>query len=183
MPDGHRRTAVHDAIAPQWRQTMSSNRPLPSPFALPASEFNAFLFASIGEDDHGRPLSVVSALARLDIDPWQEAARLSGLPQGHAAATLDGLIQRLHPAGHWDQSETRRIAASLIELLPRPGAGVRPVEMNSRKRQKASPIAVVCLLLFALGAATLLGLSMNGTPRLDLRGSSPISNGPVLPSQ
>ena len=41
------------------------------------SDFNAFLYASIGEDRADGELSVVSALARLDVDPWQEAEKLS----------------------------------------------------------------------------------------------------------
>jgi hypothetical protein len=36
------------------------------------TEFDDFLFAPIGEDRNDMPLSVLSALARLDIDPWQE---------------------------------------------------------------------------------------------------------------
>ena len=70
------------------------------------------------------PLSVVSALARLEVDPWQEAARLADLPKELAAAALDGLIRRL-PAGGWDQAETRKIADRLIELLPRRTAAAR----------------------------------------------------------
>lgn len=45
------------------------------------SEFDDFLFAPIGEDKNDMPLSMLSALARLDIDPWQEAAELSRLPE------------------------------------------------------------------------------------------------------
>ena len=41
------------------------------------------------------PLSVVLALARLNLDPWQEAAELSELPKETAAATLETLIARL----------------------------------------------------------------------------------------
>ena len=33
------------------------------------SEFDAFLFAHIGEEKNGMLLSVLSALARLDLDP------------------------------------------------------------------------------------------------------------------
>jgi hypothetical protein len=44
------------------------------------SQFDDFLFAPIGEEENGMLLSVVSALARLDLDPWQEAASLTGLP-------------------------------------------------------------------------------------------------------
>ncbi len=63
-------------------------------------------------------LSVVSALARLDIDPWQEAARLSNLPKHLAAEAMGRLIGRL-PGGRWNQSDSARIAARLVELLPR----------------------------------------------------------------
>jgi hypothetical protein len=44
-------------------------------FAQLGPEFENFLFAPIGEDSNGMVLSVLSALARLDIDPWQEAAK------------------------------------------------------------------------------------------------------------
>jgi hypothetical protein len=40
------------------------------------SEFDNFLFAPIGNDRNGMVLSVVSALAQLDVDPWQEADEL-----------------------------------------------------------------------------------------------------------
>ena len=38
-------------------------------------EFDNFLFAPLGDDQNGPPLSVVSALAQLEVDPWQEALR------------------------------------------------------------------------------------------------------------
>jgi hypothetical protein len=126
---------------------------LPSPFSLPASEFNAFLFAPIGEQANGLPLSVVSALARLDLDPWQEAARLSDLPRESAAAALNGMIQRL-PAGTCDQSDTRTLAARLIELLPRRGAVTRSGEgMTGRERTSS---AFVWLIVAALATAAFI---------------------------
>jgi hypothetical protein len=51
------------------------------------SEFDDFLFAPIGEDRNDMPLSVLSALARLDIDPWHEAAELARLPGETATQT------------------------------------------------------------------------------------------------
>jgi hypothetical protein len=44
------------------------------------SEFDNFLLAPIGDDNNGMLLSVLSALARLDVDPWEEAAVLARLP-------------------------------------------------------------------------------------------------------
>jgi hypothetical protein len=44
---------------------------------LIGSEFDEFLGASICEDRNGTGLSVLSALARLDVDPWIEATSLA----------------------------------------------------------------------------------------------------------
>jgi hypothetical protein len=149
---------------------------LPSPFTLPQSRFNAFLFASVGTEGNGMTLSVVSALARLEIDPWQEAARLSELPRELAAAALDGLIRRL-PAGRWDPEEIRTIAARLIELLPRPDAGARSVEVHPGDRTKSRPPAVIWLLVIALGAALLFSVLANGAQHAnDLGGSTALTN-------
>ena len=68
---------------------------LPVRFSLLHSDLNDFLFASIGEEQNGVTLSVVSALTRLGVDPWEEAARLTPLPKARAAETLAKLIARL----------------------------------------------------------------------------------------
>jgi hypothetical protein len=54
-------------------------------------EFDQFLGASIGEDRNGTGLSVLSALARLDVDPWKEATSLARLPREAAAVRLTEL--------------------------------------------------------------------------------------------
>lgn len=56
--------------------------------------YGAFLFAVIGNDDKG-PLSVISALARLDIEPWDEATMLAQLPRHTAARRLALLLDRV----------------------------------------------------------------------------------------
>ncbi len=63
------------------------------------------------------PLSVLSALARLDIDPWQEADKLARLPGETATQRLASLIATLPdwPSMHLDNGT---IAARLIALLP-----------------------------------------------------------------
>lgn len=83
------------------------------------SEFEDFLYAAIGADGNESPLSVLSALARLNLDPWQEAAELSELPKAIAAARLERLIARL-PRGRWDEADLGVIADRLIALLPSP---------------------------------------------------------------
>jgi len=88
-------------------------------------EFDDFLFASIGEDPNGMRLCVVSALARLDLDPWHEAASLARLPVDAATRRLASLIAALP-----DQPSARRdsgpIAARMVMLLPRLASSVAP---------------------------------------------------------
>jgi len=128
---------------------------LPAEFSLLDSEFGDFLFATVGEEKAGMPLSVLSALTRLGIDPWLEAARLSDLPKDFAIATLSGVIARL-PVGRWELSETRGIAARLIEFLPERGsvAGADPVGAARRLRGPA-----VWLIFVILGAVAFLGMA------------------------
>jgi hypothetical protein len=85
-------------------------------------KFDPFLFASVGEEIDGVPLSVLSVLTRLDLDPREEAARLSHLTKEAAADQLASMIARLSDRS-WTLSETRRIADRLIERLPTSPAG------------------------------------------------------------
>jgi hypothetical protein len=82
------------------------------------SEFDDFLFAPIGEDRNGMLLSVLSALARLDVDPWQEAAELARLPGHVATQRMASLIAAL-PDWPSTQPDPGTIAARLVALLPR----------------------------------------------------------------
>ena len=86
-------------------------------FALGHSPYNAFLFAAVGEEQIGVPLTVLSALTRLGFDPWREAARLSDLPRETAARAFAVTIAML-PEGDWKASEAEAIAARLVNWLP-----------------------------------------------------------------
>lgn len=78
--------------------------------------FDEFLFASVCVDRGGHSLSVLSALARMDVDPWEEASRLAAMPNPSAVKTLAvALIQQKS----WPDSEAEAVAARLIQLLPR----------------------------------------------------------------
>jgi hypothetical protein len=91
---------------------------LRSEYSLGHSEFNDFLFAFVGEEKSGLQLTVLSALARLGFDPWEEAARLSELSQESATSALTEAIAGL-PEGDWKTSESRSIATRLVDRLPR----------------------------------------------------------------
>ena len=90
---------------------------LPRAYAPMFPEFDAFLFASVGEEVDGVPLSVLSALARLGLDPREEAARLARLTREAAVDQLARMIARLYDQ-RWSASEAWRIASGLVERLP-----------------------------------------------------------------
>jgi len=94
-------------------------------FTLGHSEYNTFLFASVGEEAAGVQLTVLTALTRLGLDPWQEAARLSDLPREAAARALAATIATL-PEGDWKVSEAGAIAARLVDCLPARSAPAVP---------------------------------------------------------
>jgi hypothetical protein len=89
--------------------------------SLQRSEFDDFLFAPIGDERNGMLLSVISALARLDLDPWLEAASLARMPKETATKRMTSLISAL-PDRTSAHRDPEAIAARLIALLPRPGA-------------------------------------------------------------
>jgi hypothetical protein len=82
------------------------------------SEYDDFLFSSIGEDRNGLMLSVASMLARLNLDPWHEAATFAGLPVGVATQKLTAHIAAL-PDQAFKQLDPAALASRLIALLPR----------------------------------------------------------------
>jgi hypothetical protein len=97
---------------------------LPARFSLLHSDLNDFLFAAVGDEANGMPLNVVSALTRLGVDPWDEAARLSTLPKAVAVATLAPMIARL-PICRPPRSDDWETSHRLVELLPARGQAAR----------------------------------------------------------
>ena len=80
------------------------------------SQYDAFLFASVCETDE-MTLSVLSVLARQDVDPWEEAARLAQLSRDQAISSLASKIWKSN-SERWSPSEAGVLAVRLIELLP-----------------------------------------------------------------
>ena len=114
------------------------------------SEFDNFLFASIAEDRNGTPLSVLSALARLNIDPWEEAAKLTRLPGETATQRLASLIAALS-----DERSARldpgTIAIRLVALLPpQAGSNIRSPKTLLDGGAATNSRAVIYWLLYVI---------------------------------
>jgi hypothetical protein len=122
---------------------------------------DSFLFASVGEEVGGIPLSVLSALAQLGLDPRNEAARLSNLTSEAAASQLGRLFARL-PNRSWTSSEIRGIASTLVELLPAAQSGGKKSDpITSATRGKLSPITSGHLIYMALALSGGISLRPN----------------------
>jgi hypothetical protein len=117
------------------------------------SQLDDFLLAPIGCEQNGMTLTVLSALARQDIDPWREAASLAEMPRESAALRMSSLIAELpeKPSGRLDPEA---IAARLVAHLPHQSA-VAPAPNKAVAR--ASAVNHSGLFIFLTLAAFLLG--------------------------
>jgi hypothetical protein len=123
--------------------------------ALDAS-FNDFLFATVCEERNDMPLTVVSALARLDLDPWTEAAELARMPADGAARRLTALLARVVsvPAAQTDRAT---LAARLVMLLPKPAkAGARGEAAAILGAPTFRALRLLCMIFMASIAVSLL---------------------------
>lgn len=146
-------------------------------YALGHSPYNDFLFASVGEEKTGQQLTVLTALARLGFDPWQEAARLSKLPQEVATRVFAVTIAAL-PEGDWKSSDSEAIAARLVNCLPGRSVhaipllpGLRPTADTERRSERdearKSPLATWLVLGVLAVAAVFLMFHLQADRNLE----------------
>jgi hypothetical protein len=127
-------------------------------YSLGHSPYKAFLFAAVGEEQVGVPLTVLSALTRLGFDPWQEAARLAGLPRETAARVFAVTIAML-PEGDWKASEAEAIAARLVNWLP--GQVPQAIPAVQYVEDKRTKLRIATALAWGVLAAALLFFTLH----------------------
>jgi hypothetical protein len=96
------------------------------------SEFDPFLYAPVGEERNGMLLSVLSALARLDMDPWQEAATLTKMPAQDATVRLASLLSSLP-----SDAATLLAPSTVLRLI-----ALLPKEPPSDRRSRETSVSV-----------------------------------------
>lgn len=152
-------------------------------FALKNSGLNEFLFAEVGTELNGSPLTVLSVLARLGQDPWAVAARWVKLPKAAAIDFLTSSISQM-PLSPKALVEAPATAARIVLLLPSP-------IQSPAHRQKHTPVIPKTLskwlpaVLFAvLGLGIAISL-LRPTPRVDAVGSlmQPLGGHPQAPTK
>src|SRR5579862_887634 len=99
-------------------------------------------------------LTVLSALARLGVDPWQESARLGQLSTENATQRLTLIISRL-PKGRWAPSDAGAIAARLVGLLPAKRTSF-PLSRDTVSPKPQVPSWLMTLLLVAAVGGSLM---------------------------
>lgn len=129
------------------------------------SDCDRFLFAPVGEDKNGYVVTVLSAFARLGLDPRKEASDLAGLSRPAARERLDRLLAGFLdvPAlrqGHWLTAE--RLASLLPEQM-RSGATLRDDGAPGGVRTKPElPVFWLLMILIAIVQILYFGLSGTG---------------------
>jgi hypothetical protein len=123
-----------------------------------SASFNDFLFATVCEERNGMPLSVISALARLDLDPWTEAAELSGMPTDSATRRLSSLLDGV-ANDRPTPPDRATIAARLVALLPAPAisgvaSGGHPAALRTALQRRMA--GFVWLIFLASMVASLM---------------------------
>jgi len=120
-------------------------------------DFDEFLFASVGNDANGNPVTLLTVLARLGVDPWEEAADLAHLSREPAMQRLASRLEAI-PNGPASPADTVNIATRLIALLHRspPRKAASPEAPRSEAPQP--PIALKPSKKFNVAIYWLAGL-------------------------
>jgi len=142
------------------------------------SEFTNFLYAPIGQDNSGMPLSVLSALARQDVDPWEEAANLTQLPEEEAVSHLVSLLGTL-PNATQACPDPAAIATRLIALLPRKPQHALPRLNLFAQADLEKHSEVVSTLSFALILMVVMVLGVWLIGSFQTSGQSPTHSTPA----
>lgn len=125
-------------------------------------DLDGFLFSQVGEERRGIPLSMISALTQLGLDPWEEAARLSSLSRPEAVEQLARLMAEL-PDRSSPLPEARQLAGALVERLPKftlvaptPLRNKRPWQRRWPKFSRESHFYVLCATAAAVSLLSIL---------------------------
>ena len=84
-------------------------------YSLSRARYTPFLFTVVGTEtpeasNRGEDITILTALSRVGVDPWQEAARL-------ARRSLADTFTKL-PDTHWAEGDAQGTAHRMIDTLP-----------------------------------------------------------------
>jgi hypothetical protein len=128
-------------------------------------DFDDFLFAPVGPDFDGTPLTLATVLARLGVDPWEEAAELASLAQEPAMQRLTSRLESM-PNAPSTAEDTVNVAMRLLALLHRAAPRKSPSPAMPRPPNAARLVTRNNLAIYWLiGIVLLLGAHWALAPR------------------
>lgn len=137
-------------------------------------DFDDFLFAPVGQDFDGTPLTLVTALARLGIDPWEEAAEIASLAHDPAMQRLASRLDAI-PNRPSSGEDTGKVTTRLLALLHRSNPRKSPLPETPRPSDAEMPpkrvnVAIYWLIAMAVLLVAQWALSTpDAPPSMDTR--------------
>lgn len=125
--------------------------------------FDPFLYAAVGEDRKGNPVTVLSTLARMGLEPWEAAAELADLTRTEARGRLDSLLARFWDVPALGQNHAA-VTHRLVALLPSSSS-----QGNERAASLLPPRAAIgispllAILMLVLYVIPILLVGWNGS--------------------
>ena len=133
-------------------------------FAFQKSALASFLFAEVGTEANGSQLTVLSVLARLGQDPWEQAGQWVRLPKTTIIDRLTASIAQM-PLSEQARLDARKTATRLIQLLPTHTSqsdGSKAVAAGRRRLTGWTPVYLVAVLLaIAIAVSQMMGDGAN----------------------
>jgi hypothetical protein len=102
-------------------------------FSTLNARYEEFLFAQVCEEANGMRLSVLSALARMNVDPWEEATRLAAMPRAIAEKTLLSILDAVSGRS-WKSPEAAGNCCAAGSAAPAAGRGCNRCGDDNRAR-------------------------------------------------
>jgi len=135
--------------------------PLPAHSQSGLSSFEGFLFADIGVQPNGLPLTILTLLARGGLDPWAEAERLSRMWRPAAVSCRIAEINRA-PACYRNRGDVGELAKSLVARLPAPAPKAPMDVWMGGSGFEGLPVLALMTMMFAIMTIALLAVLLDG---------------------
>ncbi|QDL90359.1 hypothetical protein FDP22_00210 [Paroceanicella profunda] len=110
-------------------------------------QFEPFLTASVGLDQRGGTVTVMSMLARLGVDPWREAAALADLSMSSATTRLAERLSAFRDV-QIGEADRAALSARILPLLPRNPRAATP---EPHGQQPGQPLSLARLTAIVPG--------------------------------
>jgi hypothetical protein len=104
--------------------------------------FDKFLYAQLGEEANGMQVSVLSVLARQNVDPWEVAQQLTSLPREQAIRFMTPFLAHI-PTGSPNRIPPEELAARLVTMLPLQDTSNRKPGISSVEQPLAQSVLIV----------------------------------------